>query len=118
MSFILVDRITQFESGKKVEGLKHILASDQYLTRSQSSDHNVYISSLVGEAVGQLAAWSVMHALDFTKRPVAGIVSKVNIFDEVKVGETLSINSLAISPTLSTMQPHIRIHIGAIMYGI
>ena len=93
MSFILVDRITQFESGKKVEGLKHILASDQYLTRSQSSDHNVYISSLVGEAVGQLAAWSVMHALDFTKRPVAGIVSKVNIFDEVKVGETLLLSA-------------------------
>ena len=84
MSFLLVDRITKFVSGKSIEGVKQISISEPYLTRLGSSSKNpVFISALVGEAVGQLAAWAVMHALNFKKRPVAGIVSKVNIFEDV-----------------------------------
>ena len=93
MSFLLVDRITTFESGKRVEGVKHISASEPYLTRMAGSDRPTFISSLIGEAVGQLAAWSVMHALDFKKRPVAGIVSKGNIFDDVHIGDTLRLSA-------------------------
>lgn len=91
MSFLLVDRITKFVSGKSIEGVKQISASEPYLT--SFSNKPVFISSLVGEAVGQLAAWSVMHALDFKKRPVAGIVSKVNIFGDVRIGDTLELKA-------------------------
>jgi len=93
MSFILVDQITQFDSGKSISGLKHISHSEPYLTRSHHSSKAIFIPSLIGEATGQLAAWSVMHALDFKKRPVAGIVSKVNILGEVFVGETLKLEA-------------------------
>ena len=90
MSFLLVDRITKFVSGKSIEGLKQISTSEPYLTcSSTSSKKPVFVSSLIGEAVGQLAAWAVMHALNFKKRPVAGIVSKVNIFGDVHTGDTL-----------------------------
>lgn len=91
MSFLLVDQITQFESGKSVQGLKHITASEPYLTQSHISSKPIFIPSLVGEATGQLAAWAVMHALNFKKRPVAGIVSKVNILGEVHIGDTLKL---------------------------
>lgn len=93
MSFLLVDRITQFESGKTVQGFKTILDSELYLTASPHSNKLVFIPSLIGEATGQLAAWAVMHALDFKKRPVAGIVSKVTILGEVYPGDRLSLSA-------------------------
>lgn len=89
MTFILVDKITHYEPGKTIEGIKHISITEPYLGASHYDKHPVYISALVGESIGQLAAWNVMDALSFTKRPVAGLADEVNIFDEVRVGETL-----------------------------
>lgn len=93
MSFLLVDQITQFNSGKSVQGVKHISASEPYLCYSYQSQRPIFMPTLVGEAVGQLAAWAVIDALDFSKRPVAGIVSQVNIYDEVAVGDTLKLSA-------------------------
>lgn len=93
MSFILVDGISHFQSGISARGVKHITASEPYLTRSYSSGELIYLPSLIGESVGQLAAWAVIDALKFQKRPVAGIVSQVNILGEVRVGQTLQLTA-------------------------
>jgi 3-hydroxymyristoyl/3-hydroxydecanoyl-(acyl carrier protein) dehydratase len=49
--------------------------------------------SLIGETLGQLAAWNVMEAIDFTKRPVAGVVACATVHRPAYVGETLFLES-------------------------
>lgn len=93
MSFLLVDRITDFQSGKLVKGLKHISASEPYLSYSPETKQTIFLPALLGEAVGQMTAWAVMDAFDFQVRPIAGIVSQVNIFGEAKVGDILEMSA-------------------------
>lgn len=93
MRFLFVDRILQSSPGERIEGLKHITADDYYL--SSDEDGQLYFtSSLVGETLGQLAAWNVMEHCDFTKRPVAGIVAKATLHRPAYVGETLRLESI------------------------
>ena len=49
--------------------------------------------SLIGETLGQLAAWNVMHTNQFTQRPVAGVVSSARLHRSAYVGETLVLES-------------------------
>ena len=93
MRFLFVDRILQSSPGERIEGLKHITADDYYL--SSDGDGQLYFtSSLVGETLGQLAAWNVMEHCDFTKRPVAGVVAKATLHRPAYVGETLRLESI------------------------
>ncbi|MFO1488572.1 MAG: hypothetical protein U1F65_08840 [Verrucomicrobiota bacterium] len=46
---------------------------------------------LIAEAVGQLAAWSAMAAMEFRVRPVAGIAASVELLGEVRPGQTLEL---------------------------
>ena len=102
MSFLFVDRITRMDEGRFIQGIKQITLSDTYLCSSwndtenpnkknalNNGNHSVLMSSIIGETLGQLGAWCVMHANGFTGRPVAGVVSAVHIHDEAKVGEQL-----------------------------
>ncbi|MEE9451590.1 MAG: hydroxymyristoyl-ACP dehydratase [Gammaproteobacteria bacterium] len=88
MGFLFVDRILELEPGKRAVGIKHVTPSDHYLTRGRSGAPAL-ISAIIGETIGQLAAWNIMQANGFTKRPVAGVVHEVNILDEAYVGDTL-----------------------------
>lgn len=88
MQFLFVDRITHLVPKTLVQGIKHITLDDYYLCRDDTGNMS-FISSLIGETLGQLAAWNVMYSLDFTKRPVAGIVSSARPCRPVLVGETL-----------------------------
>ncbi len=92
MSFLFVDRITSLEPGNKTEGIKHVTADDYYLV-SDKTNRRCFVPALVGETVGQLAAWNVMVSCDFTKRPVAGIADKARLHRPVYVGETLLLSS-------------------------
>lgn len=47
--------------------------------------------SLAAEAVGQLAAWASMAALDFRYRPVAGIAAQVELLNVVRPGQMLQL---------------------------
>ncbi len=49
--------------------------------------------SLIGETLGQLAAWNVMLSNDFQRRPVAGVVSSARLHQSAFVGETLFLES-------------------------
>ena len=63
-AFSFVDRIQPDTGGAQIRGSYQI---PEALTE--------FSSSLVAEAVGQLAAWAAMVAVDFRARPVAGIAS-------------------------------------------
>lgn len=79
-AFSFVDRITSLNAGVSVEGSYAIPA-----------DVDSFPDLLVAEAVGQLAAWSAMAAVDFKYRPVAGLAEKVELFSSVRPGQTLKL---------------------------
>lgn len=92
MRFLFVDRIVQLVPGKWIRGIKHVTRDDAYLTIDEQS-RPCFISSLIGETLGQLAAWNVMQHNEFTLRPVAGVVSSARLHRPAYVGETLLLES-------------------------
>lgn len=92
MRFLFVDRILRLLPGQEVQGLKHITRDDHYLC--YDAQGKLYFpASLIGEALGQLAAWNVMVSNNFTQRPVAGLVSKACLHRPAYLGETLLLES-------------------------
>ncbi len=88
MRFLFVDRILQLSPVQVVRGIKHITRDDHYLSRDERGKL-CFMPSLIGEALGQLAAWNVMFSNHFTLRPVAGVVSSASLYRPAYVGETL-----------------------------
>ena len=79
-AFSFVDRITRLEPGVSAWG--------QYTVPAGVVGFPI---SLAAEAVGQLAAWAAMAALDFQVRPVAGIAGRVGLFAPVQPGVGLEL---------------------------
>ena len=79
-AFSFVDRIQPDTGGAQIRGSYQI---PEALTE--------FSSSLVAEAVGQLAAWAAMVAVDFRARPVAGIASRVQMSATPQPGQTLEL---------------------------
>lgn len=92
MSFLFVDRIVEFIPGKMCRGVKHITFDDTYLFKDENGQL-CFSPCVIGEALGQLAAWNVMFSNDFTMRPVAGVVECAQLHRNVKVGETLTLEA-------------------------
>lgn len=90
MRFLFVDRILQLVPGKSIRGIKHVTMNDAYLSKSPEGKY-YFTPSLIGETVGQLAAWNIMFSLDFKKRPVAGVVSSAMLYRPVYMGETMEL---------------------------
>jgi 3-hydroxymyristoyl/3-hydroxydecanoyl-(acyl carrier protein) dehydratase len=92
MRFLFVDRIVQSAPGEWIRGLKHITHDDTCLTVDEQG-RACFMSSLIGETLGQLAAWNVMAHYGFSVRPVAGVVSSARLCRPAYVGETLLLES-------------------------
>lgn len=92
MRFLFVDRILELVPGQITRGVKFITSDDYYLCTPQG-ELPYFVPSLIGETLGQLAAWNVMVCNDFSKRPVAGIVANAMVYRPVYVGETLLLES-------------------------
>jgi 3-hydroxymyristoyl/3-hydroxydecanoyl-(acyl carrier protein) dehydratase len=82
-AYTFVDRITSLENGGlHIRGLYAI----------PSALDNFPIA-LLAEAVGQLAAWAAMSAVNFERRPVAGIAGAVEFLAPVRPGQTLELEA-------------------------
>lgn len=81
-AFTFVDRITSVQPGVRICG---------HYTIPPGLDS--FPASLVAEAVGQLAAWSAMAALDFKVRPVAGLAGGVAFLSSVRPGQRLELSA-------------------------
>lgn len=92
MRFLFVDRIVHSSPGELIRGIKHITSDDTFLTTDEQG-RICFIPSLIGETLGQLAAWNVMHHNGFSQRPVAGIVASAQLHRAAYVGETLLLES-------------------------
>jgi 3-hydroxymyristoyl/3-hydroxydecanoyl-(acyl carrier protein) dehydratase len=79
-AFSFVDRIIRFEPGIRVSGQYAIPAT-----------LDAFPASLVAEAVGQLAAWAAMAAVDCSHRPVAGIAGAIELLAPVCPGQVLDL---------------------------
>ena len=88
MSFLFVDRILSLTPGKRVTGIKLVTKTDNYWLKDAAGCYHFH-DAIIGETLGQLAAWSVMKALDFAYRPVAGVVGEVEVLGHASIGDTL-----------------------------
>jgi 3-hydroxymyristoyl/3-hydroxydecanoyl-(acyl carrier protein) dehydratase len=79
-AFSFVDRITSLEAGGSIRGCYAIPPMV-----------DTFPVSLAAEAVGQLAAWAAMGAVDFSHRPVAGIAGKIELLSTVRPGQVLEL---------------------------
>lgn len=93
MRFLFVDRILELVPGEVVRGIKHITRDDHYLCPDDQG-RVCFMPSLIGETLGQLAAWNVMLVNNFTQRPVAGVVSSARLHRPAYPGETLLLESV------------------------
>jgi 3-hydroxymyristoyl/3-hydroxydecanoyl-(acyl carrier protein) dehydratase len=81
-AFSFVDRITSLELGSSIRG--HYAIPPKV---------DAFPASLVAEAVGQLAAWAAMTAVDFSHRPVAGIAGRVELLSIARPGQVLDLSA-------------------------
>lgn len=79
-AFSFVDRIRSVQPGVQIRG--------SYAIPSGIAD---FPPSLVAEAVGQLAAWASLAAVDFKCRPVAGLAAKIELLSQVLPGQVLEL---------------------------
>jgi 3-hydroxymyristoyl/3-hydroxydecanoyl-(acyl carrier protein) dehydratase len=79
-AFSFVDRIGEFSPGVRARGTFAI-------PRGVAS----FPSSLVAEAVGQLATWIAMEHIDFRGRPVAALAMETRFLRDARPGETLDL---------------------------
>jgi 3-hydroxymyristoyl/3-hydroxydecanoyl-(acyl carrier protein) dehydratase len=79
-AFSFVDRITELEPAKRARGMFAVPAGIGEFPRC-----------LIAEAVGQLAAWVSMSAIEFRGRPVAALAAETRFRGEVHPGQTLDL---------------------------
>ncbi len=79
-AFSFVDRIMEFEPGRRAVGRYHVPAGIA-----------AFPSCLVAEAVGQLAAWVSMEHIGFRGRPVAALANETRFHHDVAPGDVLSL---------------------------
>lgn len=111
MSFLFVDRIIEFIPGKSCRGIKHVTNYDAYLFLNQNQEL-CFNPSMIGETLGQLAAWNVMFSCDFKLRPVAGVVECAALHRNIKVGETLLLEAYIDSIDQDAVQYHAKAYVG------
>jgi len=80
-AFSFVDRITDYEPGRRARGRYAI-----------PPGITGFPSCLVAEAVGQLAAWVSMAHINFRGRPVAALANETRFRAEVRPGDTLELD--------------------------
>ena len=79
-AYSFVDRIAEFVPRQSARGMFAI-----------PGDIAAFPAALVAEAVGQLAAWVAMDAIDFRGRPVAALATETRFLGETKPGQTLEL---------------------------
>jgi len=97
-AFSFVDRITSVRNGTQIRGHYAI-----------PSDVDEFPVALVGEAVGQLAAWAAMSALKFTHRPIAGLAGCIEFPGRAPLSTPAALresSSTAQSWSSALLRPH------------
>jgi len=94
-AFSFVDRILAHDPTATVRG--------RYAIPANATN---FPASLAAEAIGQLAAWAAMNALDFRVRPVAGLAGETRFGAPFGPGDTLDLEVTMESATPSDVAYH------------
>ncbi|MFZ4076654.1 MAG: 3-hydroxyacyl-ACP dehydratase FabZ family protein [Legionellaceae bacterium] len=111
MRFLFVDRIVELVPGEVIRGIKCITRDDYYL-RDDEQGRAYFLPCIMGEALGQLAAWNVMFTQAFVKRPVAGIAARALLHRKAYVGETLLLEATIDALDDAAVQYHGHVRVG------
>jgi 3-hydroxymyristoyl/3-hydroxydecanoyl-(acyl carrier protein) dehydratase len=79
-AYSFVDRIVEFVPGQRARG-----------TFAIPANIDRFPAALVAEAVGQLAAWVAMEAIDFRGRPVAALATETRFAGAARPGDMLEL---------------------------
>jgi len=79
-AFSFVDRITELDPARHARG---VFAVPSFVAE--------FPRCLIAEAVGQLAAWVSMRAIEYRGRPVAALAAETRFHGDVRPGETISL---------------------------
>jgi 3-hydroxymyristoyl/3-hydroxydecanoyl-(acyl carrier protein) dehydratase len=92
MGFLFVDRITQMERGKRATGIKQVTQDDPFFYVPEGGKPELS-TAIIGEALGQLAAWVAMDYHDFAYRAVGGSLSEIQVHGSAHVGDTVVLDA-------------------------
>jgi len=87
MRFQLFDRVTNFETGKSIAGVKNVtLESGNHVS---IGNRLFYPPTLSIEALAQLGGWCVSASRDFSLLVVLGMITGAEILQDILVGDSL-----------------------------
>lgn len=90
MRFLLFDRVTHLEPGKRIEGVKTITLADDVFNGHY--DHKpVYPGTLVIEAMLQLTGWCAITKHDYALTVVLSVIEDVQVPSDLGPGMTLEV---------------------------
>ncbi len=88
MRFLLVDRITHMEKGKRAAGIKNVTLSEDFFT-FHFPDHPIMPGALIAECMVQLADWTVRESEDFASVAVPSAFETLKFHHLVRPGDQL-----------------------------
>lgn len=90
MRFLLFDRITHLEPGKRIEGVKCVSLTEEF-HRGHDDRMPCMPGSLVIEAMVQLTAWCAIAKHDYRLSCVLSMLDDVTVPADLRPGSTLHI---------------------------
>ncbi len=91
MRFLLFDRVTHLEPGRRIEGVKHLSLTEEFL-RGHFGKRPLVPGSLITEAMVQLTAWCAIAAHDYKYSLVLSMLDDVHLPAELGPGHALEIH--------------------------
>jgi 3-hydroxyacyl-[acyl-carrier-protein] dehydratase len=88
MRFLLVDRITEIEKGKRAAGIKNVTLSEDFFA-FHFPEHPIMPGALIAECLVQLADWTVRDNEDFEIVAVASAFDTIKFHNLVRPGDQL-----------------------------
>jgi 3-hydroxyacyl-[acyl-carrier-protein] dehydratase len=91
MRFLLVDRITGLESGKRAEGVKNVTLSEDFFTH-HFPFHPIMPGALITECLVQLADWLIREHSDFESIATPASFDSLKFYRLVRPGDQLKLD--------------------------
>jgi 3-hydroxyacyl-[acyl-carrier-protein] dehydratase len=91
MRFLLVDRITELESGKRAAGVKNVTLSEDFFTH-HFPYHPIMPGALITECLVQLADWLVRESTAFESIALPATFDSLKFYKLVRPGDQLKLD--------------------------
>jgi 3-hydroxyacyl-[acyl-carrier-protein] dehydratase len=88
MRFLLVDRITELESGKRAAGVKNVTLSEDFFTH-HFPFHPIMPGALITECLVQLADWMLRESTAFESVAMPSAFDALKFYKLVRPGDQL-----------------------------